>query len=395
MSIDWNSAAQTTVTNALFSVPEVGTVLSTLTSIFWPSSGEDVWGEIKEQVEAVMDQKISDAVYQNVQESLAGLQNVVNDYLEVVDSDDTEVISERWNDAYGDFNLYLPHFQASGYEVLLLPLFAQYVNLYQSLMRDGITKGASWGWNDDVVSSVSSDMTQKTLQFMQWVDTWYESGYQSIVSTTKSSDHDCEPFKTVNAWVRTMTLGVRDHRWLWGYVSEAAHGLGPFTVYLMREIYTDPKGTCDDSGNIVIPAPQPTKFPTEIKVWSGSMIDGAQVTYPAGGGPNHVTTTARMGDQNGGALHGQQFDVSSNPVIEAGGRSGDALNALRFVFQDGKDTSWMGGSGGGGFMFSYSGHQLSSIWINGESNYYKCADCVVYGFKYTPPTTISGTYVEI
>lgn len=393
MSIDWNYAAQTTVTNALFSVPEVGTVLSTLTSIFWPSSGEDVWGEIKAQVEAVMDKKISDLVYQDVQESLQGLQAVVNSYLEIVDSGDTEVISERWSAANADFIQQLPSFQASGYEVLLLPLFAQYVNLYQSLLRDGIMKGASWGWNDDVVSSVSSDMTQYTLQFMQWVDIWYSSGYQSIVSTTKSDDHACEPFKTVNAWVRTMTLGVRDHRWLWGYVSEAAHGLGPFTVYLAREIYTDPKGTCDDSGNIVIPT-QPTKFPTEIKVWSGSMVDGAQVSYPAGGGPNHVTTTARMGDQHGGSLNGQ-YDVSSNPVIEAGGRSGTALNALRFVFQDGKDTGWIGGSGGGGFMFSYSGHQMSSIWINGESNYYQCADCVVYGFKYTPPTTISGTYVEV
>lgn len=394
MSIDWNYAAQTTVTNALFSVPEVGTVLSTLTSIFWPSSGEDVWGEIKDQVEAVMDQKISDLVYKNVQESLQGLQAVVNNYLEIVDSGDTQVISERWNAANADFIQQLPYFQASGYEVLLLPLFAQYVNLYQSLLRDGMTKGASWGWNDDVVSSVSNDMAQYTLQFMQWVDTWYASGYQSIVSTTKSDHHKCEPFKTVNAWVRTMTLGVRDHRWLWGYVSEAAHGLGPFTVYLAREIYTDPKGTCDDSGNIVIPAPKPTKFPTEIKVWSGSMVDGAQVSYPASGGPNHVTTTARMGDKNGGSLNGQ-FDVSSNPVIKAGGRSGDALNALRFVFQNGKDTSWIGGSGGGGFMFNYSGHQLSSIWINGESNYYQCADCVVYGFKYTPPTTITGTYVEI
>lgn len=320
MSIDWNYAAQTTVTNALFSVPEVGTVLSTLTSILWPSSGEDVWGEIKDQVEAVMDQKISDLVYQDVQQGLQGLQNVVNDYLEVVDSGDTEVISERWNDANADFSQQLPSFQASGYEVLLLPLFAQYVNLYQSLLRDGMMKGASWGWNDDVVSSVSSDMTQNTLQFMQWVDTWYNSGYQSIVSTTKSDAHECEPFKTVNAWVRTMTLGVRDHRWLWGYVSEAAHGLGPFTVYLTREIYSDPKGTCDNSGNIVIPAPKPTKFPTEIKVWSGSMVDGAQVSYPAGGGPKNVTTTARMGDQNGGALHGQQFDMSSNPVIKAGGK---------------------------------------------------------------------------
>jgi hypothetical protein len=393
MSIDWNSDAQTAVTNALFEVPEVGTVLSTLTSIFWPSSGEDVWGEIKDQVEAVMDQKISDLVYQDVQQSLQGLQGVVNSYLEVVNSGDTEVISERWNAANADFIQQLPSFQASGYEVLLLPLFAQYVNLYQSLLRDGMMEGASWGWNDDVVSSVSNDMTQYTLQFMQWVDTWYGTGYQSMVSKTKSSAHKCEPFKTVNAWVRTMTLGVRDHRWLWGYVSEAAHGLGPFTVYLAREIYSDPKGTCDNSGNIVIPV-QPTKFPTEIKVWSGSMVDGAQVSYPSGGGPNHVTTTARMGDQKGGSLNGQ-FDVSSNPVVEAGGRAGDALNALRFKFQDGTETSWIGGSGGGGFMFSYSGHQLSSIWINGVSDFYGCADCVVYGFKYTPPTTISGTYIEI
>ena len=393
MSIDWNYAAQTTVTNALFSVPEIGTVLSTLTSIFWPSSGEDVWGEIKDQVEAVMDEKISDLVYQDVQNSLQGLQNVMNNYLEVVDSGDNEVISERWNDAKADFAQQLPSFQASGYEVLLLPLFAQYVNLYQSLLRDGMTKGASWGWNNDVVTSVSDDMRNDTIEFMQWVDTWYDNGYNSMVSKTKSDAHDCEPFKTVNAWVRTMTLGVRDHRWLWGYVSEAAHGLGPFTVYLAREIYSDPKGTCDNSGNIVLPV-KPDKFPTGIKVWSGSMVDGTQLTYPAGGGPNNVTTTARMGDQNGGSLNGK-YDTSSNPVIEAGGRAGTALNSLRFKFQDGTETNFIGGSGGGGFMFSYSGHRMSSIWINGVSDFYKCADCVVYGFKYTPPTTITGTYVEV
>jgi hypothetical protein len=342
-----------------------------------------------------MEQKISDRVYQDVQEALQGLQNDVNLYLEIATGTDYDNITDRWNDANSEFLQQLPHFQASGYEVLLLPLFAQFVNLHLALLRDGITSGATWGWQSSTVDSVSSDMTTYTVEYMQWVDKYYQEGYESVVSSTKSDDHACQPFMAVNQYVRVMTLGVRDYRWRWGYISEAAHGAGPFTVYLKREIYSDPKGTCDDSGNIVIPL-QPTKFPTEIKVWTGSMVDGAQVTYPSAGGPDHVTTTARMGDQSGGALHGQVFDTTNNPVIEAGGRAGDALNAMRFKFQDGTDTGFMGGgSGSGGFMDSYSGHQLSSIHINGESHYYQCADCVVYGFKYTPVTNIVGTYVEI
>jgi hypothetical protein len=97
-----------------------------------------------------------------------------------------------------------------------------------------------------------------------------------------------------------------------------------------------------------------------------------------------------MGDKSGGSPH--VFDVQNNPVVVANGKAGDILNEFNFTFQDGTTTGKLGGSdntGGSGqsFSFSYDGHVLSSIHINGISNYYGSADCAVFGFKYAEPVT--------
>ena len=60
--------------------------------------------------------------------------------------------------------------------------------------------------------------------------------------------------------------------------------------------------------------------------------------------------------------------------------------------QDGATSGKLGGSdntggGGQGFSFSFDGHILSIIHINGVSDYYGSADCAVFGFKYAEPVT--------
>lgn len=101
-----------------------------------------------------------------------------------------------------------------------------------------------------------------------------------------------------------------------------------------------------------------------------------------------MTTTVRMGDQDGGSNvppNGGVFTVSANnPVTIAAGFSGDILSAFTFTFKNGTSTGQLGMNypAGGPFSFSYTGEILSRIHINGVSNYYGSADCAVFGFKY-------------
>src|SRR5262245_7557804 len=108
---DWNYAAETTLATGLQYVPEVGNVLSGLVNILWPEQ-ENVWDEIKDQIEQIMDEKIDDLVYEDVQDSLAGLQDNLNQYTETVKSNDASVISDTWISVKTEFVGQQPNFQA-------------------------------------------------------------------------------------------------------------------------------------------------------------------------------------------------------------------------------------------------------------------------------------------
>lgn len=389
MSFDWNNAAEQSIAGILGAVPDVGPLLAALVYIFWPSSQEDIWAEIEQQVEQLINQKIDQLVYQQVQDDLSGLQNALNDYLAAIQTGDLNTIPIYWITADTAFDEALPHFQSAGYELLLLPLFAQFANLNLSLLRDGVLSGASWGWNVSDQQMIAKKLTNAVSNFTQYANQTFQTGLKNVINSTQPNGHNTEPFQTVNNFVRQMTLSVLDFVTMWPYFDASTYP-NPVTIYLSREIYSDPVGTADDSGQIVLPT-NPTQPIKQITVWGWDRIDAVQLLYPEGGGPDGVTQTARMGDQDGGSNkppYGGVLDVSSNPVTTAAGLSGDILNAFQFTFQDGSTTPQMGGNypGGSPFSFSYTGEILSSIHINGVSNSYKSADCAIFGFKYPPNT---------
>lgn len=388
----WNNAAENWIAGVLGLVPEVGSVLSGLVYIFWPQSGEDVWAEMEQQVEDLVDKKIDQLVYEDAMEAVAGLQNVLNDYLSAVQTGDTTNISTQWIAAREAFSHDMPQFQATGYQFLLLPMFVQVVNMNLALLRDGVLFGSSWGWNEAYTQSIVDDLSSKIKSFSAYANQIYQEGYQQVVASTPTNYNECQPFRSVNAYVRSMTLGILDFVQLWAYFDTTAYP-PPVTIYLDREIYSDPQGTCTDSGAINLPSP-PTQPISQFSVWAWDRIDAVQVTYPASGGPGGVTETARMGDQSGGSNqppHGGVFNVSTNPVTIAAGLSGSILNAFTFTFKDGTNSGQLGGNydGGSAFSYSYANELLSSIHINGVSNYYGSADCAVFGFKYDPAATIN------
>ncbi|WP_440944997.1 insecticidal delta-endotoxin Cry8Ea1 family protein [Methanosarcina sp. T3] len=390
---DYNNAARVVVSTALGEIPGVGFALSALVEIFWPDSQEDVWSEIKDQVEALIDEKISDLVYQQVQEDLEGLKNNLDEYLWAVQNSQTQTyISEKYNVALVDFLQQLPHFQSQGYELLLLPLFTQFANMHLTLLRDGALYGSSWGWTEEIQQHTREQIVDTIGSYIEYTEKTYSDGLQDTQKNAPSNKHYTEPFNTVNRYVREMTLDVLDFKDMWQYFDPVKYPT-PAAVYLSREIYSDAVGTADNSGAIKLPS-APREPISKVEVWAWDRIDACQVTYPNGGGPGGVTQTARMGDKSGGSSnppHGGVFNLSGeNPIVKITARTGDILNAWWFTFKDGSVSNELGGnySGGSDHVFTYPDEILSSIKIMGVSSYYGSADCAVSGFKFDGESTL-------
>lgn len=393
-SIDWNDDAKIMVTSIIEMIPEAGDILGGLLDIFWPSSGENVWDQIRANVEALVDQKIAENVYQNVSDDLgslgdvppSGLIGALTLYLNEVKEGTPSSILTQWMITRSLFINAIKHFQSSGYEVPLLPLFAQFANLYLGLLRDGVAFGESWGRDAAEHQQDIADLQNSISSFFNYALTYRNAGGLAVVQKTKRDDHACEPFRTVNTYDRQMNLIVMDYAYTWAYFDVTLYPQGT-QVNLTREIYSDPLGTCDDSGLINIVTPHPSQRPTNVTVWGGSLVNAAQVTYPSGGGPGGATQTKRMGTGGGGTP--TSFNLTpDNPIIAARVGSGDIINSLQFGLADGTQPNKIGNGGGDSGWLGYPYEFLSSIHINGVSDFYDCADSVVFGFQFwTPPTS--------
>jgi hypothetical protein len=392
-NINWNDAARTVVTTGLEMIPEVGEIIGPLVDIFWPSTTENVWGEIKDEVEALVDQKIEEHVYDTVKEDLAGLNNSIILYRNELKNGNSASILIQWISTRTTFATALPHFQSNGYELPLLGLFAQFANLYLSLLRDAVLFGTSWGRTDADHQQDITDLQSSIKAFSKYTVDTYNTGKANVSAATKPNYTTCEPFFSINRYDRQMTLTVLDFVTTWPYFDATVYPNGT-KVVIGREIYSDPKGTIDNSGPIVLPPP-PTQPISSVTVWGGDRINAVQVTYPEGGGPGGVTQTKRMGASGGSNQFpkGGVFDLTTfGPILGAGCAAGSIVNGLRFKFSNSYEFPYpiyTGGPGGDEFSFSYPNEILSSIHINGVSDYYNSADCVVFGFKFQQNQNVS------
>jgi len=274
----------------------------------------------------------------------------------------------------------------------LLPLFVQFGNLYIGILRDAVLAGQSWGRTDADHQQDIKDLQNMLNDFYQYSLETYNTGRYALQQKTPvDTKHYIEPFQTLNAFDRQMYLTALDFSNLWPYLDVTKYPEGiPGGVKPTREIYSDPYGTCDDSGPIKIATPPPTQFFTYISVWGGDRIDAVQLGYPSGTGPGGVTMTPRMGDQYGGSntgdYGGEAYLSTDAPMVAARATWGSIVNSLQFQFNDGTSSSMLGGRVGLGSndtgMIGYPLSALSSVHINGVSTFYNSADCVVFGYLY-------------
>lgn len=139
---------KTIVTTALGYIPDAGTILSVFVGLFWPPSEQDVWGNIKSQVEQLIDQKIDGLVYAQLQTELNMLGKMLPLYVQAARSGDMENIRGYFRSVNTVFTGSAARFQIEKFEWLLAPLFAIYALMHLNLLREGILYGRQWGWTD-------------------------------------------------------------------------------------------------------------------------------------------------------------------------------------------------------------------------------------------------------
>jgi delta endotoxin, N-terminal domain len=399
-AVDPNDAAKTVVATALGEIPEVGALLEALVEIFWPESENDVWDQIEQKVEALVQRDLSDSVYRETQSDLTGLMNVLNDYTEnAKPGHSAEVTSEYWHSAQTQFHASIPRFQTSGYEVLLLPLWAPAANMHLGLLRDGVLFGRDWGWNDADWNSALKLLQNSISDYTAWAPRIFGLGMAGALAQGGVDYHKCQPFRAGNQYRRQMIPAVLDLAARWPYFDTTRYKppIPAGDLHLGREIFTDPVGTADDSGLFVLPQQPPAQPISQITVWSEpNLIDAVEVTYPVGGGPDKVTQTARMGSLAGTGTSHVVAVQPGNPITGVSVWAGDVVQGLSFTFKDGSTSPHFGSSGGSRSDFSFyeeddqgrkTWHILSSIYVNGASAYYRCADTMVFGFQYERPAS--------
>jgi hypothetical protein len=291
--------------------------------------------------------------------------------------------------ARAQFETDLPHFQAEGYELLLLPLFVQFANLHLALLRDGALFGVAW-WSAELAQLEETKLQTTTQTYGAWVQKWYATGL-AAVPLPGDTDKRFENWQTQNTYTRQMTFAVLDHAYYWPFFDPGVHPAGTPVAPPTRTIYSDAIGSPYNTG-IVLPVP-PIEPITAINIWAWNTLDDIQDQYGGVPGP-------RQGDQPSGTFGGSlelpygwagPVDTDKNPIVEVSGQAWDRPNTVQLSFKDGTSTNVCGTSipfTAYNYSYSYPGHVLGSIIIMGTYPGDGTADCMVLGFR------IAGSFLQ-
>lgn len=400
---DYNSVARRAVTSALRKIPRAGFLISALVDILWPN-GDGVWEQIEAKVEALINQKIADHVFEDVKDALEGLHAVLEEYAYATNSEHlypSASISTIFTSVENHFRHDEPRFRSPGYDLLLLPLFAQFATMHLSLLRDGAFPVDNWQRTEIEITRTKDLLNAAIKSYTKHVDDTFAKSLADIRARNPNYAKDPVQFNVVNAWIREITLTVLDFRYQWDFFNQISTSSKPIQTTPVREIYSDAVGKANGSNNVFNPpSAAPTQAIHKITVWGWDRIDAVIVEYPANGGPGGISTTGRMGNASGGSMTdgGGQFDLTQKPIKAVKTLTGDILNTMWFQFSD---DSWSNQLGGKYVaptptrenIFSYPGEILSSVKIMGMSNFYKSADCAIFGFKFVPGQDVDANTI--
>lgn len=420
MGTNWSQDTEDAIVAVLGLVPDVGSLLGGLVEILWPQqNSQNVWDEIKEETEQLINRQISQEVYGRVQSSLgiveqnSGLIGVVNNYLGAVNKTNGQDPNDTWIAANTTFINASGSFEQDSYEILLLPLFAQMANMHLALLRDGVQQGFC----------ATSELQLYIKTYSTYASQW------SIVAIGNSKEANPGNFNPANQTARFIQLNVGSFSQLWPYYDTTVYPSPVTNIPFPQEIFYTisemisanyyPKyDACTPAGALFgnINKIDIAWLASDNGPWN--FVNGCWVYYDSGQAAPYSGTTTGSPSEPGPPPTNKQYEYASgtwhivetsvqpgNPITSINGLwdASQYISYIQFVFADHTSTRdippYDDDSGDGTCSFTISpppGYGLTSMAViggaeGGANNYgfYYAAWNIIFGYLPLPGDVMS------
>ncbi len=346
---------------AIEQFPIVGQSLSAIMAVVLGVN--DTWDMIKDKTEQLINQQFDTTIFNVMKANLEGIQNNLSEYiLEVRNAPDDPLllpqqmaIAQKYAIAQAAFHQFIPSYKLEGFNLLLLPLYAQMANLHLALHREGCLHGGAWGWTAQALQGHKASMARVIKDHEDYVELWYQKGLADRQNARYANA--AQRFTAIYGFMREMTLSVLEYKECWPYFDPAHPRPAQPIFNYDRELYSNAFG--HSGGKAVEPGDVPEERITKIKIWEHkvgdpdqSLIDTVQVWYgqqegvkmgghgviPATDGPLHTPGRLHWNDpefdlRQRGAIQQYAVNCFNNDMNH------NTVHGLGFHFEDGTNAS--------------------------------------------------------
>nr|P0A378.1 RecName: Full=Pesticidal crystal protein Cry2Aa; AltName: Full=71 kDa crystal protein; AltName: Full=Crystaline entomocidal protoxin; AltName: Full=Insecticidal delta-endotoxin CryIIA(a); AltName: Full=Mosquito factor; AltName: Full=P2 crystal protein [Bacillus thuringiensis serovar kenyae]AAC04867.1 insecticidal crystal protein [Bacillus thuringiensis] len=187
-------------------------ILSELWGIIFPSGSTNLMQDILRETEQFLNQRLNTDTLARVNAELIGLQANIREFNQQVDNflNPTQnpvplSITSSVNTMQQLFLNRLPQFQIQGYQLLLLPLFAQAANMHLSFIRDVILNADEWGISAATLRTYRDYLRNYTRDYSNYCINTYQTAFRGLNTRL----HDMLEFRTY------MFLNVFEYVSIW------------------------------------------------------------------------------------------------------------------------------------------------------------------------------------
>ncbi|MCC8371364.1 MAG: insecticidal delta-endotoxin Cry8Ea1 family protein [Rickettsia endosymbiont of Pseudomimeciton antennatum] len=392
-------------------IPYVGNFLALLIGLFWPSSEESIWDEIKAQVERLIDTKIDEAIYALVNGFLIGLGDNLKAFLQTVKLGDPALMSQNFVACHNLFVNELPQFQLqiNDTQKQLLPLFVQFANLHLALLRTGVLNADKMNWPKDVRMLYTNIITQTIKDYGDYTNKMYQEIQDEADICPISDPNYVAQFYFGNECRRKYQISVLDFSFLFPFYDPVNYP-NKVDVKLPRVVYMGPIGSNYEAGvEVSVDIPRRTYTilpPTSFSLYSGGGqydcgyaggVVGYTVRYPGPHGPwGFQNCFEGRYQSDDGNIYVECQDSDHGPItsvntwqhdpypIRDGTMSTEFLYSLQLVHKDGYCEPLAGGCSDSRLpntTFTLPNHILVDICLESYSENSGAVACILLGFQ--------------
>lgn len=163
-------------------IPVFGSSINLLINLFWPTSQQDLWSQIKDQVLAAIDQQAEEDAVNALQNTIDGFKTVLASYAFIVktyngnpSASGLAAVIGKAGDVESAFEVGAPAFMNpsnAAWQGDFLPLFAQMANLHLVFLRDILWHGKALGFDAISMAGFSTTTTRSissiAITWMPW-----------------------------------------------------------------------------------------------------------------------------------------------------------------------------------------------------------------------------------